>query len=380
MRKAEGIRWKAVVYERTTPDGKQIQRTKTGRSPTITQAKKDKEAARVQLRKEIEADGAWVGTMKELGADWLRIMGADREISTNYAESLKVKRIVEGIGHIQLTNLTARHLDNWYHTLLVGDADHKPLSITSVRQYHTLVKAMLEKAFKWNMVPGNIAAKATPPKKPRGAANAHHKTLTPEALRAVIDACRPSLKLCAQLAVATGCRRGEILALRWSSLNGRQLSVDLSLTKVPGKKLTAKAPKSGLTRELTLPAEILPILAAHRQAMADYATAAGVDLAADGPIVADQRADPTGRTPYDPKWLTQAWANHCKRQGVQFRFHDCRHLHASQLIGSGIDPAAAAARLGHSSAKMTLDTYSKALTQNDDKAAAVIGELMFRST
>ena len=47
--------------------------------------------------------------------------------------------------------------------------------------------------------------------------------------------------------------------------------------------------------------------------------------------------------------------------------HQLRHSYASYLIGSGIDVVAVSRSLGHSSIRITLDTYSHVLSRNNEK-------------
>lgn len=48
----------------------------------------------------------------------------------------------------------------------------------------------------------------------------------------------------------------------------------------------------------------------------------------------------------------------CEELGINGRFHDLRHFHASLLIEAGLDPVRVAARLGHEKPSFTLDVYS----------------------
>jgi integrase len=54
--------------------------------------------------------------------------------------------------------------------------------------------------------------------------------------------------------------------------------------------------------------------------------------------------------------------------GTDVRFHDLRHTHASHLLAAGVNPKIIQERLGHSTIAMTLNTYSH-LLPNTQKAA-----------
>ena len=51
------------------------------------------------------------------------------------------------------------------------------------------------------------------------------------------------------------------------------------------------------------------------------------------------------------------------------RLHDLRHTHASLLLQAGVHPKIAPERLGHSSIRVTLDTYSHVIGGLQEAAA-----------
>lgn len=60
------------------------------------------------------------------------------------------------------------------------------------------------------------------------------------------------------------------------------------------------------------------------------------------------------------------------------RLHDLKHSHASMLIDMGFDVLEISKRLGHESAKTTLDTYSHLYPDKDQKLADRLNQ--FRRT
>ena len=61
------------------------------------------------------------------------------------------------------------------------------------------------------------------------------------------------------------------------------------------------------------------------------------------------------------------------------RPHDLRHLHATHLLASGIDPRTVADRLGHASPSFTLATYAHAASRAQERAAVVANELLVKT-
>ena len=62
--------------------------------------------------------------------------------------------------------------------------------------------------------------------------------------------------------------------------------------------------------------------------------------------------------------------------GTKVRFHDLRHTHATWLLEKGVHPKVVAERLGHSSIRITLDTYSHVIKGMQKTAVDKIDEMM----
>ena len=77
------------------------------------------------------------------------------------------------------------------------------------------------------------------------------------------------------------------------------------------------------------------------------------------------------RAPEGGYLSAQNWrrAVHWNRTGLGRRPHDLRHTAASLWIAAGIDIKTVSAWLGHSTAKLTLDTYGHLMGTDADRAA-----------
>jgi integrase len=60
----------------------------------------------------------------------------------------------------------------------------------------------------------------------------------------------------------------------------------------------------------------------------------------------------------------------------KFRFHDLRHLSATEMVGQGMDPKTVAARLGHANPSVTLAVYAHAVEARDREAADGLGRAL----
>ena len=158
------------------------------------------------------------------------------------------------------------------------------------------------------------------------------------------------------LALSTGMRRGEALALRWKNVDLERGTVSvvesLEQTKVG---IRFKAPKTDRKRIVTLPAFATEALRRLRRKQAEELLTLGTRQTEETLVCG--RAD---GQPLQPQSLTHQFARLVGRMKdlPRVRFHDLRHSHATQLLSDGIHPKIAQERLGHASNTTTLDLYS----------------------
>jgi integrase len=170
------------------------------------------------------------------------------------------------------------------------------------------------------------------------------------------------------LALATGVRRGEALALRWRNvdLDRGAIHVAESLEQTSAG-LRFKPPKSGKARTITLPAFAIDELRCLKREQAEGLLRLGVRQSGDSLVC----AWPDGR-PISPAVLTNYFVRIAKRLGLSVHFHSLRHTHATQLLSAGVHPKVAQERLGHATVAMTIDIYSHVTEGLRDDAAAKI--------
>ena len=366
--------WRYRMPAPTSPDGKPRQHSRTFPAANLKAAQKQATSIAAEWDAADTARAAIKGTVGELVREWVAFRAAKDSPSTIYRRTSITNRLVADLGHIRLADLTARHLDRWYSDLATTKPRRPALGANTVRHYHAVVKAILEQGYKWDMLPANVADKASPPRRVDHDMADRMPTLA--AIRVMLACANPVVRVAVILGAATGCRRGELVGLRWSDLDGGVLHVQRALVKPPGGPLVAKLPKNGKTKRIILPPEVLEVLEQHRVACEAWARLERVKFAKDGLILAHQRADPTGRTPFAPDWLSQEWERLCVRAGVaRFNLHGLRHMHGSLLVDGGVSIAAAAGRQGHS-VQVFSDRYVHALAAGDAQAAEVIGHLL----
>jgi integrase len=179
-----------------------------------------------------------------------------------------------------------------------------------------------------------------------------------------------------RVAIATGARRGELVALQWGDidLDAGTVHVRRAVTIIDGTT-TVKPTKTGATAVLAVDAGTVDVLRSWRRVRQTQHLAAGA-----GKLKASDWVwtDGTLTGPWAPNTVTDRWrtiAAHVPGlEGV--RLHDLRHACATWLIASGVDVRTVAGRLRHASPAMTLDVYASRDLGADRVAADIMGRLL----
>lgn len=169
-------------------------------------------------------------------------------------------------------------------------------------------------------------------------------------------------------AAATGCRRGEMLALTWSDidlLNGAaRVSKSLEQTK---SGLRVKATKTQRTRTISLPLSLTEVLRFHREHQSQTRSLFGPDYLSDLDLVF---CDLHGNYLNPDSVSSKAFLIARKAGlGKGVSLHTLRHSHASQLLASGASLPTVSKRLGHTDVHTTATIYSHSLPKDDLSAA-----------
>jgi integrase len=181
------------------------------------------------------------------------------------------------------------------------------------------------------------------------------------------------------LTAMTGLRRGELLALRWSTsvdFERKRLVVAESLEETKAFGLRFKVPKSGKARVVPLAEAAIPLLRSYRAAQSAERLKYGPRYH-DGDLVF---CNPDG-SPWPPDTFTKQFARIARAVGMKgFRFHDVRHAFASLTLQNGTSVREVSELLGHSSPVITLSTYAHAIEGVAREAVNVLAnKLMARA-
>lgn len=159
----------------------------------------------------------------------------------------------------------AKALEQPVEKLFSLEHDTAPLAAKSLLAHHRLIHTILHEAEREMLVVYNAASKATPPKDVKKEPN----YFQPEQIADILDALETEpLKwhLITHLLITTGCRRGEIMGLKWSKIDfeNSKIRIESALKYLPEVGVYEGDTKTGNTRTLYLPEETMQLLRQHR--------------------------------------------------------------------------------------------------------------------
>jgi integrase len=321
-------------------------------------------------------------TVAKYFQDWVNA-ARTRFAGTSYTryENIFRNHVTPKLGAIAMQKLTARHLNRAY-----SEWREAGLSEQTVTHHHRFIHRVLAQAEREGVVRQNVAAKADKPKP----AESERRALTVDELDRLFKAAHGTrLYPLVVLAVATGCRRGELLGAKWADLDVAEgvLHVRRSLEqyRVPrtvngkpmldakGKQIfdtivSEKPPKNGKARAVALTQGALNALRAHR-----IATAEKQLPSANAYIFPDV----DGVSTWVPHKVTDAFRDLARKTQVAgVSFHSLRHTAATLLIASGCDVRTLQEQLGHSVPATTLRLYVHTSVDNQKRAVAKLDNML----
>jgi len=247
------------------------------------------------------------------------------------------------------------------------------LSVSTVRLCVRLCRKACDEAVRFGVIPANPFAAIRTIQPPE-----QHRVI-PEiqelrAAQADEWPCAGRHGLLIRLAIATGARRNELLALTWHDidLDADRLRISKALEQRAGA-ISVKVPKTrAANRHVPLPPAIVAELRGARAAAAELALAKGLRLERL-PVLPDK----DGFSWWSPMAATQAG----KRALARLKIKDCslhalRHVYATTLMSRGLHPRAVQTLLGHARMSTLLTTYVHPVESDE----AVARDLIARAT
>lgn len=366
--------WRALV---PTPDGKR----KLVQAKTKREAEDKARELLALISKGVDHEGGKL-TLAAFLDRWIAHMKAegDPSLSTQSDYLFHVeKKIKPALGHKRLREIRTSDVDGLLKTM-----HQSGLKSATVEYTHRTLRRALNFAVDWGLIERNPASA-----KLRAAKRKQRTNDEPDVVRFFdVQQSRRFIEASSEskyealfvLAITTGLRPGEQFALRWSDidLDGLRLTVNRALrrTKIKkgeeGQRVYFGSPKTkGSRRTIEIPRVLAEALRKHRTAQGEL-KAFMVARWKESSLVFTTEIG----TPLDISNVGHEFQRLCKNHGLPVvRYYDLRHTHASLLIAQGKHPKLIADRLGHSSIKLTMDTYGHLFGGHGREAAEAMDKM-----
>ncbi|MBL0158261.1 MAG: site-specific integrase [Bryobacterales bacterium] len=309
--------------------------------------------------------------------------GIERSTFEDYRYQIK-NNIEPVLGRLPLNKLSPREVDQLIQTLRqkVSKRTGKKLAPKTIRYAHTVLRCALQLAVDYSYIAVNPAsAQARKSKIRLQSAFVPIRFFTPEQSQQFLHAVKGNrYEALYVLGITTGLRKGELLGLKWPDLDldNKRLTVHHSLQFTrrrkgeEGPRWLLKGPKTaGSRRTIELPAVAVEALQRHQDVQTEQKALAGAEWQDLGFVFTSGRG-----TPLDTGNALHRFQKLCAEAELpKIRFYDLRHTHASLLIHEGVHPKKIAERLGHSSIRLTMDTYGHLFDGSDRESAETMDRL-----
>ncbi len=244
------------------------------------------------------------------------------------------------------------------------------LAGSSLKHHHSFLASVFKEAVINRKIPFSPMASMRSPKARPKPINSLTEGGRDKVLSLLMPRIPDDFSTAVYIALATGMRRGEICALRWTDVNfdHNTISVNYSYSKNGrgGYVLTSPKDPGGSDSKRIIPfgEKTAGVLLARRRKMKEMRGLLSLPWKQSLYVVGNAITE----KPYSPDMITRDWRAFVKSNGIYGSqseypvFHDLRHTFATLAVRSkAIDIKALAEILGHKDASMTLNVYADAL-------------------
>lgn len=293
---------------------------------------------------------------------------------TDYTYLLK-KYVRPSLGATRLTDLTGGDVQALYARL----TDEHKLSPRIVRYVHVVLSAALKKAIKWRYIRFSPTEHAELPKQTRKEV----KAFTQEEAASFLEAAKADrYGVLLAFALVTGMRPEEYFGLQWKDVDLTAGTVTIRRALIwrtrGGGWYFSETKTAQSRRTIPIPASVFAQLREHKRTQAEERMKLGAVY---------QNHDLVFTTPDGgPLSIQNFTMRHFKptlkraKLPESFTLYSLRHSCATLLLAAGENPKVVAERLGHSSIKITLDTYSHVLPHMQKAASEKLETMLFGKT
>lgn len=371
IKKIDTRKYKITVSNGYRPDGRKISRAKTITVPDNVHSRSIQQyvAHEAEEFERIIKTGYCEDsemTFQEYASRWL-----ERQIK--YAPSTlgfyrrSLERVYPYIGSIKLNRLRPIALENLLVELRKRTFRGKPLQEATVQKYLSVVSAVLSDAKRNEIIQKNPARMIDLPDIVSKIQAIPTDKEAEEFLNIIADIDDP-YKTFYALAIYTGCRRGELCALKWSDfiVDGYEgiLTISRSRSAVPGKGIVEGTTKNGRSRTIYMSEDMMNLLRSYCYDKRQEALDGGFPFSdylftnENGELIHPDTFTKYLRRLYDENGFPR-----------EYHLHTLRHYFVSTMLHNGVDKQTVAELAGHGDTGFLERTYCHPQMQLKQRAA-----------
>lgn len=289
------------------------------------------------------------------------------------------------IGHLKLSAIKPIHIQNFIKNLSETPCTRKHINGTiveigksrspaTVKRYLAVVQSVLNQAVKLDIISSNPAnaEKLNIPKSVKPKVEIFTKQEAIEMLTYLQN--EPlQFQVLIQLAIMTGARRGELVALKFSDIDytANKVTIERSAVKVTGQPIAIKPPKDYEIRSVTISPILTDLIKQLEQEKKQEALNLGDQWQGSDWLFTQWNGDimnPQTPTKWFSKFLDKNNLKHRK-------FHSLRHTSATLLLYGGVNIKQVQGRLGHGNIETT-NKYLHYISEADEEASNVLQDML----
>jgi integrase len=364
-------------------NGKQIARSKTFKpsKPNLPYAKlnRELEAFIAAFEQEVAEEGPVRNvrpnkiTFADFCTQYLEIKQSTLSPQTyNFYSKVIEEELMPMFARLKLKDLRTYHIQQFVQYLATEkkrlDGREGRIAASTVKRYTTVLRSIVTTAYKLEYIEDDIgrSRRIEFPKEE----TKEVEVFTLEEVSDILKALESEpwhIRAMIEVALFTGCRRGEIVGLKWADIDfeNQRISVKRSIYKLSDGKAREKEPKSKTSiRTISIPERLCKTLTEYRLQQNRHIAYLGdswknldyVFTEEDGYVM-------------NPQTPTKQFDHFLKRHGIRhLKFHGLRHTSATMLLANGCDIKTVSSRLGHADITTT-NIYVHALESTDRMAA-----------